>query len=134
MDVGRVPDFCIERHPYEKAVSSAYWHIRSRRQQIPFDEALEIVLEEKRFKDWHRYTDANGKVCVDEILRFEDLEVDLHRIVVERLGIDVPFVLPGLKTESRSDRRPAMEILTSDQKRSVQKVMAEEFDYFAWPV
>jgi hypothetical protein len=126
--------FCIERHPYEKAVSSAYWYIRAQQKDISFHEALDIVVEQKRFKDWHRYTDSNGNVIVDKIIRYENLADEMRQTVVDQLGIDVSIGLPKLKSESRSDRRPAAEILSVEQKQKVRAVMEEEFDYFDWQI
>ncbi len=124
--------FCIERHPYDKAVSSAFWYIHAQKLNISFDQALEFVIVQRRFKDWHRYTDSDGHVFVDKILRYENLDMELRQIVNDHLNIETPFKLPSFKSESRSDRRPAEEILSSAQKQKIRVLMAEEFEYFSW--
>ncbi len=123
--------FTIERHPYEKAVSLA-WFERERRQE--FDNALASVLTGRRYRNFELYT-LNGRPAVDFIIRYEHLTDDLRRIEPS-LGDDVDLIskMHKVNAQHRLDRRPAKEILTREQKKIVQETCREEFDLMGYEV
>lgn len=59
--------------------------------------------------------------------RQENLEADLGRIAA-RIGIDTALALPRAKGSTRSDRRPAKEILTAEQKAMICERHRRTFD------
>ena len=119
----------VERHPYEKAVSQAFYRaFRDGRPDIP--RYLDRVLRKGSYAG-HPLWMIDGKVAVDVFLRQETLKPDLDR-VSERLGIVVPETLPRLKVRSRIDRRPAREILSTEQKRLVQETCRVEFEILGY--
>ena len=125
---GRAYKFTIERHPYEKAVSLA-WFERKREQA--FEEALESVLQGNRYRNFELYTRA-GELAVDFIIRYENLAEDLP-VVEKAIGsVDLQSKLHRVNAQHRSDRRPAAEVLTPEQKKAVQETCREEFDLMGY--
>lgn len=74
--------FCIERNPWDKAISWYYWN----RQFWETDMSLsEFVQGHLNKPDWPVYA-IEDRVVVDEILRFENLYGEIDR-VCDLLGI-----------------------------------------------
>ncbi len=120
--------FTIERHPYEKVVSGVYWGARDEKSKN-----LSELLDEKvaiRPEDFRLYS-IDGEVVVDEILRQENLEADLHR-VADKLGLKLPPALPKAKGSFRTDRRSAHEILTPAQKKIIYDRHRRTFDLLGY--
>ncbi|MEM7539319.1 MAG: hypothetical protein AAF639_44590 [Chloroflexota bacterium] len=132
--------FSIERHPYEKAVSFA-WFFRN----IVHDKAdgsihkledrlgdlsqtIDFVLKRRLIRNYDIYA-VNQQVVADKVVRYEHLEEDL-RAVEEQLGLSFLSHLPRTKANSRKDRTPARDILSSQQKAVIQSLCAEEFALF----
>jgi hypothetical protein len=122
--------FTIERHPYEKAVSMAYFKFKPNNTREPFEKHLDDTVRLGRYAGFPFYT-IHGKVAVDEIIRTESLLADLKRLG-EKLGFPVPDKLLSAKTRSRADRRPAREILSAEQRKVVQKFCKKEFELLGW--
>jgi hypothetical protein len=123
--------FTSERHPYEKAVSQAYFRFAKR--GLPADEFpahLDGVVRNGDYLGFPRWS-IDGKAVIDDFVRQETLRADLGRIGA-RLGIPIPNELPQKKTASRVDRRPAREILTDEQKAIVYERCAQEFEILGW--
>src|SRR5437868_2091656 len=96
--------FTSERHPYEKAVSLAFYFasktekITQRGHKAPsedFDEVLDRVVRVGRYASFPLYY-VDGAPIVSDFIRYETLEADLKRIA-EKLGVDLP-PLPEMKT------------------------------------
>jgi hypothetical protein len=122
--------FTSERHPYEKAVSFAYYRFGKRQKKgapLPgdFEKYLDQVVRRGGYRSVDYYT-VSGKVVVDDFIRCESLGADLKRIG-ERLGIPIPEELPRKKSTSRLDARPAREILSEEQKRIIFEGCQQEF-------
>jgi len=120
--------FTIERHPYEKAVSLA-WFERKRDQE--FDEALKSVLENELYRNFGLYTRA-GKLAVDFVIRYENLANDLREVEKSLGGLEVLAKMHQVNAQHRPDRRPAEEVLTPEQKLIVQKTCSDEFELFGY--
>jgi hypothetical protein len=121
----------VERHPYEKAVSQAYYRVkRKRRAAENFPAHLDKTIRTGDYVGFDRWS-IDGKVVVDEFVRQETLQEDMARIGL-RLGIAMPEKLPRLKSKTRVDRRPAKEILTDEQKQIVFERCREEFEILGY--
>ncbi|HEX4861294.1 MAG TPA: hypothetical protein VFV07_08660 [Rhizomicrobium sp.] len=118
-----------ERHPYEKAVSQAFYRA-SRDGSLYVDRHLDRVLHKGTYAG-HPFWTIDGKVAVDAFLRQESLKADLDQVGA-RLGIAIPETLPQLKARTRPDRRPAREILSAAQKRVVQETCRVEFEILGY--
>jgi hypothetical protein len=129
--------FTSERHPYEKAVSLAYYQASKRdlgaeeRPQQPrdFENLVETVVKGGRYASFPDYS-IDGFPVVSDFIRHESIEVDLNRIA-EKLGLELP-PLGEFKTTQRKDRRPAREILTAAQKETVYRFCKPEFELLGY--
>lgn len=137
--IGRLdPDFwsrahkwTIERHPYEKAVSMAYFMISAR--NLPPDKfqwALNDLVKKKSLDDREKYTIA-GRLAVDEIIKFEELVSAFPRVLA-KLGLTYDSDLPRAKTHQRIDRRPAREILSRRQKNQIYQSCRATFEMLGY--
>ena len=126
--------FRSERHPYEKAVSMAFFSYRGpRNDKAAFNQHLdEVVRNPGAYRSWNIYTIA-GKPVVDAWVLHGSLERDFAS-VLDRLGLSIPNELPRARSKQRVDRTPATEILTTAHKTIVQEACASEFQLFDWPV
>jgi len=113
----------VERHPYEKVVSRAYFNLRLN-PGVPIELLLEKAVQETR-EAVDLYT-IWGRVVVTEMLRQERLAEDLARLA-KKLGIPPPDNLPRAKSAYRHDLRPAREILTEAQRRVIRRRHARTF-------
>lgn len=119
--------FTIERHPYEKAVSLA-WFARGKRE---FSDALEDVLTKDLYRNFELYSER-GKSVVDFIIRYENLAEDVQRAEQGLGGLPILSRLPKANAAKRRDRRPASEVLTDKQKAIVYETCREEFDLMGY--
>lgn len=123
--------FTVERHPYERVVSKAYFKYRgSNKRSAPFEQFLDKVVRERGYVNIKFYT-IDDKIVVNEILRQENLDEDFKRLG-ERLGLSIPHELPRGKSHHRTDRRPAREILSDEQRQIVYEVCKKEFDILGY--
>jgi len=123
--------FTIVRHPYERAVSWAYFNAglappSAERLSALIDRHLPIVAT-----DAASYT-SDGALIVEDVIRQTNIQEDLNR-VLGKLGLPPVKELPRAKGQYRSDRRPASEILSDRQKKTLQKTCRLEFELFGYP-
>lgn len=116
--------FCVERDPFDKTLSH-YYMLKAR---SGGKLTLEEYFRRGRFcLNYPQYTDSRGKVIVDHILRYEDLNAELVRMFAI-LGI--PFsgqLVEKAKGRMRKDRRSYQEVLTEQQIEHINQVFAMEF-------
>jgi hypothetical protein len=130
--------FTSERHPYEKAVSYAYFRNsktvrrrrrdpaqRGRRDGKDFAAHLDRVVNRGNYASAPYYM-IDGRPVVDDFIRLETLDADLRRIGT-RLGIAIPDALPRKRVTERDDPRPAREILSPQQRDKVYEHCEAEF-------
>jgi len=127
--------FSCERHPYEKAVSLAYYNwVSGKKRGAPrdmgFENYLDQIVRRGNYRGFDHYS-IDGQVAVGDFIRFETLLEDLQRIG-SHLGLTIPVELPRKKTVQRKDRRPAHEILSDEQKQIVYAKCREEFELFGY--
>lgn len=124
--------FTISRHPYEVAVSQAFWKLSRRHggDAAKWEEVLESIVETGAYANHELYMEE-GQLLVDEVLAFERLWSELGQIA-ERLGKPFPDSPPRAKTSHRVDRRPAAEILTQSQKSRIAERCRVEFELMGY--
>ncbi|HEY4115038.1 MAG TPA: hypothetical protein VGM17_13370, partial [Rhizomicrobium sp.] len=118
------------RHPYEKAVSLAFFTFKPRRTDAPWEEHLDQIVRRGGYASDKHYA-IDGKVIIDEFIKQERLLEDFKRIGA-RLGIRIPDELPRSKIKTRQDSRSAREILTDEHKMIIYTVCREEFDLLGY--
>lgn len=116
-----------ERHPYEKAVSLAYFTFKS---DTSFETHLDQVVRKRGYVSHPLYT-IGGEVVVDEFIRLETLRDDMRR-VADKLGLPIPNEIARTKSRTRLDQRPAREILSDAQKEMVYANCKKEFDLLGY--
>jgi hypothetical protein len=131
--------FTSERHPYEKAVSLAFYRY-GKRERIAakkgklLSEDFAVVLDEtvrtRLYRSFNFYA-IDGRVVVDDFIRHETLETDLQRIG-KRIGLEIPHRLPRKKASYKLDERPAAEILSDEQRQIIFDTCREEFDLLGY--
>jgi hypothetical protein len=130
--------FTVERHPYEKAMSLAYYKFgkkdkmdeKGRPVSEDFPTHLDSVVREGRYRSFEYYS-IDGESVMDDFIRQENLQADMKRIG-ERLGIPIPDELPRRKATYRLDPRPAREVLSQEQKDIIYKCCREEFELLGY--
>lgn len=136
--------FSIERHPYEKAVSFA-WFFRNiiinkadgtihrlEDRLGDLSQTIDFVLKRRLIRNYDIYA-VDQQVVADKVVRYEHLEEDL-RAVEEQIGLPILSHLPRTKANSRKDRTPAKHVLSSQQKEAIQSLCAEEFALFGYEI
>lgn len=124
--------FTIERHPYEKAVSQAYfsWVLRGPQSGLDFAAFFDRAVRQGPYFN-SRFYMIDGRPALDRVLRYERLEQELGEVVA-RLGLRPPEALPRIKGAYRADRRPAREILTEEQRAVIHERCRDEFDFMGY--
>ena len=120
--------FTVERHPYEKVVSRAYWDSR-KAEEPDIGELIDRAIAD--LDDGRAVYTIDGAVAVDQILRLEALEDEL-KAVADRLGLSLPAALPRAKGSFRTDRRPAREILSDRQKGAIFERQKKTFELMGY--
>lgn len=129
--------FSIERHPYEKAVSQAWfsWGRHLRRgdgggADQDFAAFFDRQVREGPYANGRFYR-IGGRPALDRVLRYEKLDEEL-REVADRFGLALPDPLPRIKGAFRADRRPAADVLTDDQKAAIYARCRDEFELMGY--
>lgn len=124
--------FTVERHPYERVVSRAYWQIarRGETSQRYIQAEIDGIIEARTFLNRPIYT-LNERIAVDQVLLYDDLWPGIARLA-ERFGKPMPTNLPQAKAQHRTDRRPAREILSAGQKNAILQIAEADFRDFGF--
>ena len=128
----RARKISIDRHPYEKVVSQAYFRkARYKRFEArTMDDIFEVVIAEGRYRNVDLYS-IGGEIVADFLLRFEQL-AQWPAMLTSRLQLPPLRDLPRAKGGYRIDNTAAKDILTAAQKLRIQEVCREEFLHFGW--
>jgi hypothetical protein len=123
--------FTVERHPYEKVLSLAWFRAGSGGGSgSEIAAQIESEIARRDYLNHPLYT-IGGRVAVDEVWEFDRLSLHV-RSAAERLGLDPDAGLPRAKSEFRKDKRPAVEVLTSGQRRRIRDDAAFEFELMGY--
>lgn len=117
--------FCFERNPWDKVISFYYYHNKSE----PRPSLGEFIFSEKVnvASNYDLYS-IDGKIAVDYIGRFENLEQDLE-FVCQCLHLP-KLELPQAKTGFRKDRRHYRQVLNAEQRMKIADIFSKEIAYF----
>lgn len=124
--------FAVDRHPYEKVVSRAWWEVGRRGGSPEAELAAEIdrTIANRTYVNFPLYC-HRGQVIVDEVWRYEEMWERLAGLA-DRLGLAVPEAPPRAKAGHRRDQRPAHEILSRDQRRRIAEDARIEFELLGY--
>lgn len=118
--------FCFERNPYERVVSEYYFQ-QSRNPERYEQMTLEKFVAEGAYSLNYPLYYVQGQLQVDFVGRYESLETDLQQICAQ-IGIPYDGWLPQMKGKTRTDRRPATELLSPTAIQSIANSCALEFE------
>lgn len=115
--------FTIERDPWDKTISHYHMQRSYREGELSFDE----YLDEGVFAvNYPFYTDRDGAMLVDQVIRYEHLAEELGELC-KRWGIPYEGSL-GVRAKGgyRTDHRPYTEVYTPEQAERVGKIFERE--------
>ena len=116
--------FCVERNPWDKTLSHFYHIVGDRVDGIT---KLDEYMERRDFCiNYPLYTDSDGKIMLDRVIKYEFLRDELYQIFRE-LGLPFNGKL-GVRAKShyRKDRTPYQDVFTKDQRIVIEKAFAKE--------
>jgi hypothetical protein len=134
--------FCVIRNPYDRAISIFYHQktIPFRVQEIPiiftgFDEDMNEFnawLQNGNFaSDKDKYS-IDDKFCLDEVIRYENLQGDIKKICDRVEASYDPSFLPEFKKGFRPDYARTQDFYTEEGKKIVEAASKFEIDYFEY--
>ncbi len=127
--------FTIDRNPYERVISNAFWSIHDREQNAVLGpEKINRAIEESidRLSASVGFYTIDGVVVVDHILRYENLTADLASIA-DRVGGDISTNLPRAKSGIRKPHHSAANLLSAEQKQRIAERHAPTFALLGYP-
>jgi hypothetical protein len=119
--------FCVERNPWDKALS----HYSMLKHRGQFDESFDEYLEQvPPCLNYPKYTSPfdSKNILVDSVIRYERLDEELDRTFA-RLGI--PFdgsLTVKAKGNYRSEKKSYQEVYTDKQRRLVEELYRMEIE------
>lgn len=121
--------FTIERHPYERVISTALWWIYDYQGTVDtspeiLNRAINVSID--MLTPGTRYM-IDNVVAVDRILRYETLGEDLASIA-DRVGGDISESLPRAKSGIRQPHHSVANLLSTEQKRRIAERHATTFE------
>ena len=123
--------FTIDRHPYEKAVSQAYFQYARKSDPKPdFADFLDLVVRRGTYRNFDLYA-ADGTILLDRVLKYEDLPDCLSAVNLHKGSLEIDR-LPLTKNRFRKDTRPAADILSRRQKEFIAHHCEAEFDLLGY--
>lgn len=126
----------IERHPWDKAVSSYHWRTRvgPRPSLIRYLRWQEKVAARRRtasiLSNWPVYA-IEDEVVADVVIPFEDLAAGVERLA-ERLDLPGPLALPRAKSLSIPGRLPYHEAMGPAERSIIERVCHREIEHFGY--
>lgn len=120
--------FCIERNPFDRAIS-LYYFVKVYGRPLPPINDFICMTSARQLSNWPRYT-AGNRILVDHVARYEDLTTELTRLSA-RLGLP-PLELPQTKAAYREDRRHYSQVLNQAARRRIERVCAREIEMFSY--
>jgi len=118
--------FCVERNPWDKVLSHYFFEkqrYNGYNKNLLLDEYLSLG---KLPYNYPIYTDINGEILVDRIIRYENLIAELAK-VFSFLGIPFDGTLNvNEKSHYRNDRRSYQEIYSNEQREIIKRLFDQE--------
>jgi hypothetical protein len=138
-DWDRYLKFCCVRDPYDKVVSAFWMRLDTELRQTLASAPFETVRA--CFQDWIAVDDLpddraiytiDGRLIVDDVIRYERLVDDLRRIC-ERLGMTwAPARLKRYKGEFRVRPEPFADYYDATSRDQVGRAYDREFEWFGY--
>jgi hypothetical protein len=115
--------FCVERNPWDKTLSHYYMVNDRAGGRMSFEEYL---ASGNFCNDFNLYTDENGKLIVDRVIKYESLVGGLGE-VFGHLGVRFDGTLGvRAKSEHRQDRSSYRDIYNESQRATIDREFSME--------
>jgi hypothetical protein len=125
----RLRKFSVIRHPYDYVISMAYFRMSRPGTFIGRWRVLaDVIRNAPRNID---LLSIDGRVAVDEILRYEDLANELRRIA-PAIGVDISGALPHAKGDSRPRSATVDTVLGPLSRWAIRRRWMREFEIFSY--
>jgi hypothetical protein len=124
--------FAVDRHPYEKVISRAWWDV-GRRDGDPERElsaTIDHAIQSRQYLNYPIYM-IDGELAVDELWRYEDAWNRLAELA-RGLGLPLPEDEPRAKAGYRPQSRGGIELLTYEQRNQIYRDARVEFDLLGY--
>jgi hypothetical protein len=121
--------FCVERNPFDRAVSQYFWKNRKLVEKPDMQEFFRL-LSTPSMSNWNVYSSKDG-VLVDRILRYENLDQELSE-VGNLLGINIDISSIHAKSHTRTDKRNYTEIIDYESRLVIEERCAKEIKHFGY--
>ena len=123
--------FCFDRNPWDKTVSLYHWdQRRDEFKGMSFTEYIKTdTFRKMRHYNYPIYSDENGKLLVDFVGKYENLENDLAK-VCKQIGIDFDGWLPNAKGSHRKKNKHNSEYFNKEQAKYIQEYFKKEIELF----
>ena len=123
--------FCFERNPWDRAISWYYWRC-STEPRPPISQFIASgALRTLKDKGFGVYA-IDGKIAVDRVCRYENLEAELSSVCNTRLQIPEKLALPKAKAGYRRDRRHYRDVLAEADRDRIAQLFADEIELFGY--
>ncbi len=117
--------FCVERNPWDKTLSHYHMLNSLSGGTISFEK---YISTGNYCINFPKYTDSNGAILVDKVIKYENLVTELG-LIFKQLGIPFSGSLGvRAKSEYRKDRRPYQDIYSEKQKKIIEKAFSREIE------
>jgi hypothetical protein len=119
--------FAIERNPWDKAVSQYFWLKKiNKNQDLQFD----TYLSNRFFPhDYRKYSDMDGKIIVDKIIKYEELNNELD-IIFKKLKIPFEGQLNIFAKSSYRQNKAYREFYNKETMKIIEDVFKKEIEIF----
>ena len=127
----RAATIAVERHPYEKVVSLAWFQLAQRGlDEGRIGREIDAVIAERLYLNHPLYA-WKGRLLVGQIWEYAEAWTRLEELA-GRLGVALPAVPPRAKSRFRKDQRPAQEILSTAQRAAIRDDARFEFELMGY--
>jgi hypothetical protein len=128
--------FCIERQPWDRMISFWRWRQHRRGSLLSMDDFLALIESDpnnkivRNYSNLEKYT-IGGRIVVDQIVRYENLNEELARICHH---LRIPACINDLTHVKGAIRpqRDTITILTDKQIDRIGHLSAAEIRLFGW--
>ncbi len=119
--------FTIERNPWDKTISHYFWLKRKEE----FSSIRDYIKKSFLPVDYDKYTNLNGELLVDRVVRYESLNDDLGEIFSE-LGIPYEGSLGIFAKSSFRKKRDYSDYYDKETKNLVARAFRKEIKLFGY--
>jgi len=122
--------FCFERNPFDKVVSKYFWVKGKGNFEGSFNQfCLDLESGKKNFPPTYEMYAIDGRIVVDFIGRFENLEEDFSKII-KKLHLPHSGKLSQEKNQFRRDKSHYSKFYNDKSKKIIENHFKREIKFF----